>query len=179
MTEWLENDDDKNELLKLIDEMKAMSSKQSNRVNPLLSNTSNSTLDASKNSLSYDDLVLFDEILSAEVNKTHANAPNADRLNGTAQILLQNAQQSHSWNAADTVADATTAKIFQKSSSIIDDKSTEPIEIDTKTLFDAQQLIERIRRSNVVTPITPNYEILTCKSQSFLQRLAVLGEMVT
>lgn len=45
--------------------------------------------------------------------------------------------------------------------------------------FDPQQLIEHIRTIYNDTDITRNYELLTCKAQSFSQRLAVLGEILT
>lgn len=48
-----------------------------------------------------------------------------------------------------------------------------------RKVFDAQKLLEQIRKVNNGVHVVSNYEMLTCKSQSFLQRLAVLGEMLT
>lgn len=174
MTEWLDSDEGKSELLKFIDEMKIMSNRKTNRINPLLTKLSNSTVTSKTSNISYDDLVLFEEILSSEINKTIANQENnitKDTINKTVKIITQNVLQLHdqSWNSEPE----DLAKVNEKTARIIQKP------VVTKKIFDPQQLIERIRKSYDRMHTTPNYELLTCKSQSFLQRLAVLGEMLT
>lgn len=172
VSEWFENDDEKSELLKFIDEIKAISNKKSALKNPLLPKSSNAT-DTLKNA-SYDELLLFDEILSAEINKTATNQDNniiLDR-NKTSKIITGNNQQlsqSQDWDSQ-----------RQDSNKIEDEPVLEPAEKEsTPKTFDPQHLIERIRKTNHRPYVTSNYELLSCKSQSFLQRLAVLGEILT
>lgn len=50
---------------------------------------------------------------------------------------------------------------------------------EKRTPFDAQQFLERIRTMYNDTNITRNYEVLMCKTQSYTQRLAVMGEILT
>lgn len=169
MTEWLDSDEEKNELLKLIDEMKSMSKKKSNQDNPLLIRASKSSI-KSINTTSYDELLLFDEILSAEINKTAAKVDKIERINQTAKIITRNAEEKSSseWNDEQQESAKTQEAVIRPLP-----KETTPKQ------FDPQHLIERIRNSYTATNVTSNYELLTCKSQSFLQRLAVLGEILT
>lgn len=174
VSEWLENDDEKSELLKFIDEIKAISNKKSSIENPLLIKSSNAT-DVIKNA-SYDELLLFDEILSAEINKTAINQDNnnivMDRTNKTSKIIKGNNKQltqSQEWDSQ-----------RQESNKIEEEPVLRPAEKEsTPKTFDPQHLIERIRKINHRPYVTSNYELLSCKSQSFLQRLAVLGEILT
>lgn len=204
VTEWLDNDDDKSELLKFIDEIKAMSGKTSNRKNPLLQNSTNdnSTKPASteqqqqqtSNNMSYDDLILFDELLAAKVNKTITNfeshMTDDHQKNRTLKIITQTTTtsspqtSSESWDADDL--DKETTNIIDGEKSQLADDVAKPIasaELITENVqrkvFDAQKLLEQIRKANDGVHVNVNYEMLTCKSQSFLQRLAVLGEMLT
>lgn len=161
--------------------MKIMSSKKTDRINPLLTKLSNSTEPSNTSNISYDDLVLFEEILSAEINKTITNQENnitKETINKTVKIITQNVvqPQDQSWNSESE----DLAKINEKTARIIEKSTESDVEPEvTAKIFDPQQLIERIRRSYDRMHTTPNYELLTCKSQSFLQRLAVLGEMLT
>lgn len=171
MTEWLESDHEKNELLKFIDEIKSISSKKSSKSNPLLTKSTNTT-DMLKNT-PYDELLLFDEILLAEINKNSTKQDNIiiDRINKTSKIITGNKQggQTQDWNTQ-----------RQDSDAIDEEKDLKPAEKEsTSKTFDPQHLIERIRKTNHRTYMTSNYELLSCKSQSFLQRLAVLGEILT
>lgn len=50
---------------------------------------------------------------------------------------------------------------------------------EKRTPFDAQQFLERIRTMYNDKNITRNYEVLMCKTQSYTQRLAVMGEILT
>lgn len=52
---------------------------------------------------------------------------------------------------------------------------------EEKKPFDEQQMIERLRKLNNINEeeSEKDYELLTCKAQSFSQRLAVLGEILT
>lgn len=213
VTEWLETDDDKNELLKFIDEIKAMSGK-SERINPLLTNsTDNSTIASAQqqkqhanNNISYDDLILFDQLLAAEVNKTiekfedHMNDDHP-KTNQTAKIITQTTTTatvtSSSSSSSQTSSQSWDADDFDKeSTNVINDGKSRPTKEEIvkpfiqasestsgntqRRVFDAQKLLEYIRKSNEAgLHAIPNYEMLTCKSQSFLQRLAVLGEMLT
>lgn len=159
--------------------MKVMSNKKSDRVNPLLTKSTNLTEPSHKNNISYDDLVLFEEILTAEVNKTLTNPDNIitkENVNATAKLIIRNLSQPQEQNWNPELDE--TIKIEEKSPRI-EEKPTESVENDTKQIFDPQQLIERIRKSYERMQTIPNYELLTCRSQSFLQRLAVLGEMLT
>lgn len=169
MTEWLENDEEKSELLKLIDEMKSMSKKKSSQTNPLLMRTSNSS-GKNINTTSYDELLLFDEILSAEINKSTTKADKSERVNQTSKLITRNTQgrPSPDWNSE------------QQETDKMDEAVIRPMPKEsTPEQFDPQHLIERIRNTYKATNVTSNYELLTCKSQSFLQRLAVLGEILT
>lgn len=167
VTEWLESDEEKSELLKFIDEMKSMSKTKSSRTNPLLIRPTNSS-DKSNNNTSYDELLLFDEILSAEINKTMAKQDKIDRINQTTRIITSNSHQAPHWNSEPQAADKVEETVIRP-------VPKEP----TPESFDPQKLIERIRKTYRATNVTSNYELLTCKSQSFLQRLAVLGEILT
>lgn len=211
VTEWLDSeDDDKSELLKFIDEIKAMSSETSKQKNPLLQNLTdtNSTIAATQQqqqqtstNISYDDLILFDELLAAEVNKTISNfeshLSDDHQKNRTAKIITQTTTtssssssssqaSSQSWHADDL--DRETANTVDGENSKLTDGVVKPVasaESSTdnvqRRVFDAQKLLEQIRKTNDagVHHVIPNFEMLTCKSQSFLQRLAVLGEMLT
>lgn len=204
VTEWLtESDDDKSELLKFIDEIKSMSGKTSNQKNPLLVNltdsngsTMTSTDQQISADLSYDDLILFDELLAAEVNKT---ATDDQQKNRTSKIITQTTMPSSStppsspsssqttspsWNADDN--DKDISNMNDDENSKLPDETLKPVptiepvaENVQRRVFDAQKLLEQIRKVNNGVHVVPNYEMLTCKSQSFLQRLAVLGEMLT
>lgn len=171
VTEWLESDEEKSELLKFIDEIKAISNKKSTRTNPLLSKSSNST-DVLKNT-TYDELLLFDEILAAEINKSAAKSSDNsmnDRPNRTAKIITKSNQEGQTleWNSQRQESDNDDEQVLHPA-------EQEP----TPKSFDPQHLIERIRRNSQRIHVTSNYELLSCKSQSFLQRLAVLGEILT
>lgn len=176
MSEWLESEDGKSELLKFIDEMKSMSSKKSSQTNAMLAKSDNYSSDVANNSANdttYDELVLFDQILAAEINKTPTDPVNSnikERINQTSKIITEHSQRSEmqDWNTEPP----KTAKI--------EENLIRPAEAEPKPrVFDAQRFIERIRRSPNGVNVSPNYELLSCKSQSFLQRLAVLGEMLT
>lgn len=172
VTEWLESDEEKSELLKFIDEIKAISNKKSSQTNPLLTKSSNST--DLLNKTSYDELLLFDEILATEINKNVSKSSDNgvnDRANRTAKIITDSNQgaQTSEWNSQ-----------RQESNKNDDEEVLHPAEQEpTPKSFDPQQLIERIRRNSQRIHVTSNYELLSCKSQSFLQRLAVLGEILT
>lgn len=184
VNEWLESEVGKSELLKFIDEMKSMSRKKPSDTHQLPVKSENFSADVankSKNSTSYDELVLFDQILSAEINKTASNQSSSqssttkttapkERIGQTSKIISGNSQRSqHGWN------------VESQKSPKIENRFIKPPEKEAPTpkTFDAQRLIERIRNSPNGAHIAPNYELLSCKSQSFLQRLAVLGEMLT
>lgn len=207
VTEWLDSDDEKSELLKFIDEIKAMSGKTSSRKNPLLTNstTDNSTMAAAtqkqqqqtSNNMSYDDLILFDELLAAKINRTITNfeshLTDDQQKNLTANIITQtttatttttSSSNSQGW-VADDLDNETINIIDDEKSQLTEGVSQLNASAESNTenvqrkVFDAQQLLERIRKANDSIHVVPNYEMLTCKSQSFLQRLAVLGEMLT
>ncbi|XP_031630345.1 ER degradation-enhancing alpha-mannosidase-like protein 2 isoform X2 [Contarinia nasturtii] len=168
VVEWLNNDDDKSELLKFIDE--AISSKKSNKINPLLSKPTNTNGTRNPNNInaSYEELMLFDEILTAEINRNVTKDKNQ-----TKNKIVMRDNQSANWKSEQQ----ETVKISDERES---EKIIRPAENETPSKpFDPQHLIERIRKSNSRSSVTSNYELLTCKSQSFLQRLAVLGEILT
>lgn len=197
VTEWLtESDDDKSELLKFIDEIKAMSGKTSNQKNPLLANLTDangSTIASTQQQreqqqistdISYDDLILFDELLAAEVNKTATNFES--QKNRTAKIITQTTTPSSSSSQTSSQSWQETASMNDDEKSKLSDDVIRPIpSVESvadnvpRKVFDAQKLLEHIRKANDGVHVVPNYEMLTCKSQSFLQRLAVLGEMLT
>lgn len=159
--------------------MKIMSNKNTNRINPFLTKFTNSTEPSNSSHLSYDDLILFEEILSAELNKTFSNQGNSnitkENINKTVKTITENVAQSHdpSWNFESEDSDKMeNEKTLPQHPSETDDN-------DTEKNFDPQQLIERMRKSFDKIQINSNYELLTCKSQSFLQRLAVLGEILS
>lgn len=174
MNEWLESEEGKSELLKFIDEMKTMSNKKSIQQNPLLAKADNYSADAkNKSKTSYDELILFDEMLSMEINNTSTDPSKnitTERIKQANKKIAEGLQRSHikDWGTE-------SPKPAQ-----IEEKMIKPPEIEaTPKPFDAQRLIERIRRSPNGVHRPPNYELLSCKSQSFLQRLAVLGEMLS
>lgn len=208
VTEWLtESDDDKSELLKFIDEIKSMSGKTSSQKNPLLVNltdSNGSTIASTQqqeqqqqqqqqsSDMSYDDLILFDELLAAEVNKTATNfdgqTTDDPQRNRTAKIITQTttASSSSSPSSSSSQSWQETANANDDEKSKLTDDVIRPIpsadsvaENVPRRAFDAQKLLEQIRKVNDGVHVVPNYEMLTCKSQSFLQRLAVLGEMLT
>lgn len=179
VTEWLDTEEGKSELLKFIDEMKLMSNKKSTQMNPLLSKSINFTDAVEKNdSTRYDDLGLFEEILTTDYNKMPTNEGSntiQEPINNTAKIITRNSlqTQSQSWNS-----EPEGSGRIQEKPVYIDD-SHESLESEVKKSFDPQNLIERIRKTYDASHATPNFEILTCKSQTFLQRMAVLGEILT
>lgn len=139
-----------------------------------MSSKSTNTTDAQKRT-SYDELLLFDELLSAELNKNTTNDKNiiVDRANRTSKIITGNTQSAQ-------VPDWSAPQQQETTVTIDEEKIMKPVEKEsTRKSFDPQQLIERIRKTNHRTYVTSNYELLSCKSQSFLQRLAVLGEILT
>lgn len=207
VTEWLtETDDDKSELLKFIDEIKAMSGKTSSQKNPLLANltdSNGSTIASTQqqqeqqasSDMTYDDLILFDEILAAEVNKTATNFQNQTtdvlQKSRTAKIITQTTTSSYSSSPSPSSSSQTSSQSWQETANANDDDEKSKLADDVirpipsvepvvqRRVFDAQKLLEQIRKVNDGVHVVPNYEMLTCKSQSFLQRLAVLGEMLT
>lgn len=167
MREWLESEDEKSELLKFIEEMKTISIKQSSRTNPLLIKPTNS----SENNTTYDELLLFDELLAAEINKNSTNNDNND--------LIERANQTNRTNG--NTLNWSIEKTQDSNNKYVSvEQITKPVEKKiTSKIFDPQNFIERIRKNSNKTYVTSNYELLSCKSQSFLQRLAVLGEILT
>lgn len=176
MAKWIDNEDEKSELLKFIDEMKEISDRKSTKLNPLLTKNFNASdsLNKSNTNISYEELLLFDQMLSAEIYKNTTNGArnNIDRnhINQTSQSITEMNEntQSTEWNSD------------QQQESIKFEDVIKPAEKQTQPkIFDPQNLIERIRKTPHRLYETTNYELLTCKAQSFLQRLAVLGEILT
>lgn len=175
MVDWLNNDEDKSELLKFIDE--AISSKKSSKINPLLIKPINTTAMTNQSNInaSYEELLIFDEILSAEINRSvnkNENSKVSVVKNQTTNIEMQD-NQSPNWK----IEHEETVKMTDDQEEIEKIKESTEDESQSKS-FDPQSLLERIRKSNNRKSVTSNYELLTCKSQSFLQRLAVLGEIL-
>lgn len=176
MTKWIDNEDEKSELLQFIDEMKEISDRKSTKMNPLLTKNFNASdsLNKSNTNISYEELLLFDQILSAEIYKNTTNGArnniDRNRINQTSQSITEMNEnaQSTEWNSD------------QQQESIKIEDVIKPAEKQTQPkIFDPQNLIERIRKTPHRLYETTNNELLTCKSQSFLQRLAVLGEILT
>lgn len=174
MAEWYDDDESSIELLKFISEMKVNSEKKSNQVNSLLTTFSNSTEPTHKANTSYDELMLFEEILTTKVNKMITNLSTDTNSSQTKKIITENLSQTETKNSENEASAETEKKLPN-----FEEKSIEIAEEDVKKLFDPQRLIERVRKSYNGMQTTPNYDMLTCKSQSFIQRLAVLGEMLT
>lgn len=167
MAEWLDSEEEKGDLLKFIEEMKIMSSKKSSRTNPLLIKPTNS----SEKKNAYDDFLMLDELLSAEILKNSTKQENSNQTN---KIITGNTQQSHThdWSTSER-SESINKEVYEE-------QITKPAEKESKSkIFDPQNLIERIRKLSNATHVTSNYELLSCKSQTFLQRLAVLGEILT
>lgn len=172
----------KNELLKFLNEMKST---------PIKNITMGDDADTS-----YDDLIVREQIVRGDVNGTAAKALNRTENgnNQNEQKLSQNANQTSTENVsdikrnfesntsgeADILEDAdernTKDAAAQK---ILEFFRAEPQEKLKRAPFDAQRFLERIRAMHDGKNITKNYELLSCKAQSFSQRLAVLGEILT
>lgn len=174
---WIEDDMEKNELLKFMEELKSISSKKSNLINPLLvksddrdeKNKSNSST-----SFAYEELILFEEILAAKINQTSSNQSNhITNYNDTSRLIMKTLNQPHvpkDWRS--------DVQDIDRADEELNVTNLSKRENDAKP-FDAQNLIKRIRNSHGTSDPYENFDLLTCKSQSFLQRLAVFGEMLT
>lgn len=84
------------------------------------------------------------------------------------------------------ISDSEMSDVKENSSIFLGNKIIPPLDsalpyfppYEKRTPFDAQQFLERIRTMYNDRNVTRNYELLTCKSQSFTQRLAVMGEVL-
>lgn len=175
----------KNELLKFLNEMKSTPIK-------------NITLGDDVDSL-YDDLIVREQIERVDVNESAAKV--ANRMENA--IQNEPTSPSRNGNQTNTEGVSDVNRSFESSVSgeaeLLEDADErnskdaaaaaalklteffrpEPQEKRKRAPFDAQRLLERVRTMYNDTNVTRNYELLSCKAQSFSQRLAVLGEILT
>lgn len=171
-------EDAKNELLKFLNEMKSTPIK-------------NITLEDDAE-IMYDDLIVREQIESVDANENRASAMNrSDRVDENIEAILpQNMNRSNTEDVSEvkgrfesnTSGEAVSLEDVRERNSkekITEFFRPEPKEEINRKPFDAQRFLERIRTMYNDKNVTRNYELLSCKAQSFSQRLAVLGEILT
>lgn len=167
--DWVDAEEVQNELQKFLNELKKKTKKQETELEALLIKT-NVTKQLSKSSVNNTDKPsMYENItIAAKIEKPLKNV--AEPINKTNEIN----------NASNSVDKTRFDGKVQQENISIEEKFLPEIESEPEAKpFDAQRLIERVRRMYNDTNVIRNYELLSCKSQSFLQRLAVLGEILT
>lgn len=169
-------EDAQNELLKFLNEMKSTPIK-------------NISLGDDADTL-YDDLIVRERIERVDSNETAAKEINRTE----SSTSSRNANQTSAEGATDGSRSFESnvsgeAELIEHAAERSAKEATtsqtteffrfEPKEKVKKAPFDAQRFLERIRTMYNDKNVTRNYELLSCKAQSFSQRLAVLGEILT
>lgn len=156
LKEWLNSNEDKSEFLVFLDDMKKTNLKN----------------DPSK----YDN-----------ISSLYGSLLELSGLDNVNRNITQNVGSVNSLKRL-RIKQNTSNEIFnQNGQSIqtdmnISENSEVRMETDVTTVkkqFNAQRLLEFIRETFDDANIPKNYELMGCKSQTFLQRLAVLGEILT
>lgn len=160
----------KSELLKFLNEMKSTPIK-------------NITLGDDVDSV-HDDLIIREHVNTREsaniaINRSENDEPDGPSLVGnvsqTSTATVTEIKHSSEVNSSDDgTKEASAAK--QKAAEYF---RIEPKKTTKREPFDAQRFLQRIRTLYDDKNVTRNYELLSCKAQSFSQRLAVLGEIIT
>lgn len=173
-------EDAQNELLKFLNEMKSTPIK-------------NISLGDDTDTL-YDDLIVRERIERVDSSETTAKQyTRTESAKQNDSTSSRNANQTSSEDAADAHSFESnvsgeaelienTAERRAKQATTSDTTEFfrfEPKDKVKKAPFDAQRFLERIRTMYNDKNVTRNYELLSCKAQSFSQRLAVLGEILT
>lgn len=173
---WADAEDVQNELQKFLNELKRTTKKDKPELEIILSTNasslaqelsknSNGTKNTNKPTSMYENILIAEEIdddRSSLMNDTKG-------INKTGRV-----------NSESTSDDIQLESKMQRDEVISEEKIVSEFEMGSESkMFDAQRLIERVRRMYNDSNIVRNYELLSCKSQSFLQRLAVLGEILT
>lgn len=177
-------DEAKNELLKFLNELKSTPIK-------------NITLGEDSDTL-YDDLIVREQIERIDSNETATNAYNrTQNLKNNEPALLQNTNQTNAESVAEvkrtTFEPNANGEIELLDDDVTNERSSDKAPVEKisaffhpeakdkvkRTPFEAQRFLERIRTMYIDKNVTRNYELLSCKAQSFSQRLAVLGEILT
>lgn len=185
VSDWLDSDEGRNELLKFLDSMKSLSEKKKKSF-PIISNTSEIFIQ--NISISYDDKDNYISNIS-EMNVSDRNNSFSNSNNLTKSEIITD----------DTISKSTETKpdwkiILQQSEKLVAEKPTPKTDeddddedddddddnhISDQQFFDVQLLIENVRRMYNDSSIYRDYELLSCRSQAFIQRLAVFGEILT
>lgn len=173
VNQLLNTDEAKNELLKFLNEMKSTPIK-------------NITMGESLLDSAYDDLIVREHVNSSEtiaktvVNQT-TNEKKSEAMASPAEANQTGASGTLTESkASDNMGLGEIKEPIVKEATV--EKVTEFFRPETtkkREPFDAQKFLERIRTIYNDKNITRNYELLSCKAQSFSQRLAVLGEILT
>lgn len=173
-------EDAQNELLKFLNEMKSTPIK-------------NISLGDDTDTL-YDDLIVRERIERVDSNETSAKQnTRTESAKQNDSTSSRNANQTSSEDAADAHSFESNvsgeAELIENTAERSAKQATtsetteffrfEPKDKVKKAPFDAQRFLERIRTMYNDKNVTRNYELLSCKAQSFSQRLAVLGEILT
>lgn len=104
----------------------------------------------------------YHDVEEAEIERTPTLIAPDSSIDGTEKGPESNGRNSILSDFVDTLLNATTT-------------TTKPVRIKQ---FDAQKLLEKIRllAANATNIGERDYKLLTCKAQSYLQRISVLGE---
>lgn len=157
LKEWLNSDGDKSEFLKFLDDMK-----KTNLTNGPSKYDNISSLYGSLLELSQLNSGLIQNI-TQDVGFVNSLKRLRIKQNISNEIFNQNRQSIQ-----------TDMNISENSETRMETDAT-----TVKTQFNAQRLLEFIRETFDDAAIPKNYELMGCKSQTFVQRLAVLGEILT
>lgn len=105
--------------------------------------------------------------------------PDPDALNASEENEIKIKSIEHPLNASKDKEQVNRSEFTERIKNY-EDFPEKPVQ-EEKQPFDEQRMIERIRKLNNLNEdeSEKDYELLTCKAQSYSQRLAVFGEILT
>lgn len=157
LKDWLNSNEDKSEFLKLLDDMKKKNSKNdSSKYDYILS--------------LYGSLLELSELESGVIRNS---TQDVGSVNSLKRLRIKQKIGDEIFNQIKQSIQ-TDMNILENSEARMETDVT-----TVKKQFDAQRLFEFIRETIDDANVSKNYELMGCKSQTFVQRLAVLGETLT
>lgn len=149
VSEWLKSENARSELLKLIGELETTSEQIKS---PTI------------------------ETVTTTVDENHTGEIQIDGVdNGKSNSYetLRNKQPQDGQTKTDWLPAMRPEEVLHETPADTEESSSAPRE------FDVQRLVEKVRRMYSRVKRQQDFELLSCRSQSYLQRLAIHGEMLT
>lgn len=194
----LNSEQTKRDLLKLLQELKARNERDMKEDDDEFDSDSDDLIervDAPVEATAYDRSEVEKDVVDkireySQIGRGDVNATNSGKAKGRDEVTQSSAQEIFGIGEAIVLPTSETdaGDAEEKNDKFLGNKIVPPgnksslpmfSPYEERAPFDAQQFLERIRKMYNATNVTSNHELLMCKTQSFAQRLAVLGEIMT